>query len=167
MLFSIKATKIELTDAIRDAVAKRLEGLEKKIVRFGESVRAEAEVSRTTRHHKKGEVFRAEIQISLPGKKVYAEATHEDLYAAIGDAKREAERQVIAYKEIAVAKSRLAADKLKAKKAADKEKAVKLAEKAKAKKLVEKAKAEKAKLAAKKPRTSGFERNPAARPGRR
>src|SRR5512142_1500045 len=98
MQFSIKAKGLTLTDAIKDAVEKKLASLDKKAARFGASVTGEVEVGKTTKHHKKGLCFRAEIHVRLPGKLVYAEAIHEDLYAAIGDAKREAERQVTAFK---------------------------------------------------------------------
>ena len=99
MQVDIKAKNIELTDAIRSAVMTKMKSLEKKVAGFGESVTAEVEVGKTTHHHHKGEVFRAEVHVRLPGKLVYAEKTHEDLYAAVNEAKREAERQIIDYKE--------------------------------------------------------------------
>lgn len=98
MQLDIKGKNIELTAAIRAAVEKKLATLDKKVARFGTSVTAEVEVGKTTKHHKKGLLFRAEVHVRLPGKLVYAEALHEDLYAAVGDAKREAERQITAFK---------------------------------------------------------------------
>jgi ribosomal subunit interface protein len=56
------------------------------------------EVAKSTRHHKKGDVFRAEIHVRLPGSLVYAEAETDDLYTAITAAKREAEEQIRKYK---------------------------------------------------------------------
>ncbi|MEY4744797.1 MAG: hypothetical protein RL272_742 [Candidatus Parcubacteria bacterium] len=106
MQFSIKAKGITLTEAIKTAVEKKLASLDKKAARFGASVTGEVEVGKTTRHHKKGLCFRAEIHVRLPGKLVYAEALHEDLYAAIGDAKREAERQVSTFKGSLAAKQK-------------------------------------------------------------
>lgn len=99
MQVDIKTKNIELTDAIRSAVEEKMSSLEKKVERFGESVTAEVEVGKTTHHHHKGDVFRAEVHVRLPGKLVYAENTNEDLYAAVNQAKREAERQIIDYKE--------------------------------------------------------------------
>lgn len=99
MQTDIKATNIELTDAIRTYVQQKIDTLDAKVARFGEVVRAEVEVGRTTKHHKKGpEVFRAEVHVRLPGKLVYASADHEDLYTAINNAKKEAERQIAAFK---------------------------------------------------------------------
>lgn len=113
MKFSLKAKNLKLTDAIKAAVEKKLETLDKKATRFGESVTGEVEVGKTTKHHKKGEVYRAEIHVRLPGKLVYAEATHEDLYAAIGKAAREAAVQVTSYKGALAAKGVRKAKKTK------------------------------------------------------
>lgn len=99
MQVDIKAAGIELTDAIRGFVQEKLDTLDAKTARFGEVVRAEVEVGKTTAHHKKGPVFRAEIHVRLPGKVVYVEAVHEDLYTAITDAKRSAEGMIVKYKE--------------------------------------------------------------------
>lgn len=113
MKFSLKAKNLTLTDAIKAAVEKKLATLDKKATRFGESVTGEVEVGKTTKHHKKGEVFRAEIHVRLPGKLVYAEATNEDLYAAIGKAAREAATQVTSYKGTLAAKGVRKAKKTK------------------------------------------------------
>jgi putative sigma-54 modulation protein len=99
MELNIKATNMELTDAIRAFVQEKMNSLDVKTSRFGDVVRGEVEVGKTTNHHQKGDIFRAEVHVRLPGKLVYAEAVHDDLYTAINDAKKEAERQIIDYKE--------------------------------------------------------------------
>jgi len=109
MQYSLKATKIELTDAIKEAVAKKLSALDAKVKRFGTSVSAAVEVGMTSKHHKKGLVFRAEIQVVLPGKKVYAESVDEDLYKALSAAKKEVELQIAKYKGAMEAKNKKAA----------------------------------------------------------
>lgn len=98
MQLDIKAKNIELTAAIRSYVESKIATLEAKTKRFGEVVRAEVEVGKTSKHHKKGLLFRAEVHVRLPGKVVYAESLHADLYTAIGAAKREAERQISSFK---------------------------------------------------------------------
>ncbi|HTM68138.1 MAG TPA: ribosome-associated translation inhibitor RaiA [Candidatus Binatia bacterium] len=98
MNVSLKAKGITLTDAIRATIEKRLAALEKKVAKFGTSVNGEVEVGKTSKHHKKGELFRAEVHVRLPGKLVYAEALNQDLYAAIGAAVREASGQIASYK---------------------------------------------------------------------
>lgn len=95
----IKATGIELTDAIRDAVENDLTALDPLMSRWGESVSADVEVGKTTNHHHKGEIFRAEINLHIPGKTLRAEETAEDLYAAIKEAVRTLGREVVKEKE--------------------------------------------------------------------
>jgi ribosomal subunit interface protein len=98
MNLSVKAKNISLTDAIRSYVETKIGALETKVARWGESVSCEVEVGLTTKHHKKGPIFRAEVHVRLPGNLVYAEAEDLNLYVALGDAKKEAERQILAYK---------------------------------------------------------------------
>lgn len=98
MKFSIKGTNIELTDGIRNAVAKKLATLDERVKKLGGSVTGDVEVAKTSNHHKKGAHFRAEIQVHLPGAMLYAESIQEDLYVAINDAKNEVGRQIRKYK---------------------------------------------------------------------
>ena len=88
MNINLKATNFELTPSIREYAEKRVNGLEKFIKITDESVQAWVEVGRTTSHHNKGGVFRAEIQIHIPyyGKGVRAESVGETLNEAIDGA---------------------------------------------------------------------------------
>jgi ribosomal subunit interface protein len=82
----IKATGIELTDAISAVVVKELDALDPMVARFGPPVSAQVEVGKTTQHHNKGPFFRAEINLQIPNRMLRAESEHEDLYVAIRDA---------------------------------------------------------------------------------
>lgn len=95
----IKATGIELTDAIKDAVEKDLAALEAMTERFGDAAAVDVEVGKTTNHHHKGEIFRAEMNLHIPGKTIRVEETAEDLYAAIKEAARTLGREVVKEKE--------------------------------------------------------------------
>ncbi len=95
----IKATGIELTDAIRDAVEKDLASLDTLVARYGEVASANVEVGKTTNHHQKGDVFRAEINLQIPGKTLRVEEIGEDLYTVIKEAVRTLGREVIKEKE--------------------------------------------------------------------
>ena len=88
MNINLKATNFELTPAIREYAEKKVNGLEKFIHRTDESVQAWVEIGRTTSHHLKGDVYRAEIQIHIPhyGKGVRAESVGETLNEAIDGA---------------------------------------------------------------------------------
>lgn len=91
---------MDMTDAIRTAVDKVLVNLDKYAERFGESVSADVEVGKTSHHHHKGEIFRAEINISVPQKGILrAEATDEDLYVAIDKMEESISRELRKLKE--------------------------------------------------------------------
>ena len=95
---NIKATNMELTEAISEYVNKRLSSIE-KFIKEGEKVLSYAEVGKTTNHHKQGEVFRAEFNIEISGTKFYAFSELEDLYAAIDAAKEDIVRQITTNKD--------------------------------------------------------------------
>ncbi len=106
MQLDIKAKNITLTEAIRAYVEAKVATFDAKVARFGTSVSCEVEVGMTTRHHKKGPIFRAEIHVRLPGNLVYAEAEDFNLYVALNEAKKEAERQILAYKGLRAQKAK-------------------------------------------------------------
>lgn len=84
----VQSTGLELTDAISDYLSKKLESLE-KFVEDGVEALAKVEVGKTTHHHHKGDIFKAEIHLSVGKKSFYANAETSDLYAAIDQVKDE------------------------------------------------------------------------------
>lgn len=54
----------------------------------------QVEVGKTTNHHKNGEVYKAEIDIRVGGKKFFAESSNEDLYSAIDEAREAVVREL-------------------------------------------------------------------------
>lgn len=93
MNINIKTTDITLTDAISDYVNKRLDKVSKMLE--GETdVQCDIELARTTGHHQKGEIFRAEIHIVGSGKNIYVSSEREDLYEAIDEVKDDAVREL-------------------------------------------------------------------------
>lgn len=102
MKLNIKYTSIPPSSAIETYVIEKMSELDKFIHAGpgkGAAIEAWIEVGRTTEHHKKGDVFRAEVQIKLPGKvSVRAESVQSDLHLAIDEAKEEAERQLTRHK---------------------------------------------------------------------
>ncbi len=99
MHIDIKATNFELTPAIRDHVNEKIGELE-KFLSDSSNVSARVEVARTTFHHNKGEVFRAEVNLSLGGKMLRAEEESGDLYAAVNRVRDELQREVQKFKEV-------------------------------------------------------------------
>ena len=105
MQINIRTKNLESSDAINEYVHKKVSELDKYInVHVGEleggrgAVEAFVELERTTQHHKKGDIFRSEIQIVMPVlNSVRAESTQADLYASIDEAKDEIQRQLRKY----------------------------------------------------------------------
>jgi ribosomal subunit interface protein len=107
MKINIKATNIELNDSLRFWVQEKIGELEKFLGAFGpedliagekEKVEIWVEIGKTTKHHLKGDVFRAEVQFHLPKKSIRAEAINADLRTAINEAKDELQREIKQYK---------------------------------------------------------------------
>ncbi len=71
---------IELTDAIKDYVDKKISGLDKFHPNI---IRAIVEVGVDNHHHQKGDIFMAECKLEIPGKDLFASKTEQTLYKAI------------------------------------------------------------------------------------
>jgi ribosomal subunit interface protein len=92
MSISIKSTLIELTPALSDYTEKRLSTITKYTE--GECLIA-VEIGKTTMHHRNGEVYRAEVNVTTPlGRKYYATSEKADLYEAIDDVRNEIVREI-------------------------------------------------------------------------
>jgi len=92
MNISIKSKNIDLTPAIKDYTEKRISGITKFT---GEDVSAIVEIGKTTMHHKQGDVFSAEINVTTSlGKQFRAVSEKADLYEAIDDVRNEIVREV-------------------------------------------------------------------------
>lgn len=86
MKINIKATNISLTSSITEYIEKKLSMLE-KFFKNTDDVLINIEVGKTTKHHKSGDVFKAEINILKNGENFYEIVETEDLYAAIDEVK--------------------------------------------------------------------------------
>ena len=94
----IQGKNIELTDAIRNYVTEKIEGIARFAKRF-DPCDVAVEVGKTSEHHNKGDVFFAEMNVVVLGDVVRAHAVRDDLYAAIDEVKDDVKRQLIAKKE--------------------------------------------------------------------
>lgn len=100
MKLTIRSTNFTLTPALRVYIDQKLN---RDISRFLSGVKYPAqiwvEVGKSTRHHKKGSIFRAEAQIDLPGAKaIRGVSEHVDLRLAIDEVKDELQGQLKRYK---------------------------------------------------------------------
>ena len=90
MQINLQGKNIELTEAIKDYILKKVTNLEKLLsgIEAKEGrVMVNFEVSKSTNHHKSGDVFHADCLIKIDGKEFYSSADKEDLYQAIDTVK--------------------------------------------------------------------------------
>lgn len=92
MNINIKAINMELTDAIRGYVETKVKTLERFLKR--DDVFVQVEVGKITNHHKNGDVFKAEIEVTSAGHRFFALFEGSDLYNAIDEAKEEIVREI-------------------------------------------------------------------------
>lgn len=113
MKITIKGTNLKLSDSLYWYIDKKINELEKFIEGVGQEpkkgglppVQCWVEVGKTTGHHRSGNIYRAEVQIKLPGSEgVRAESVQPDLYLAIDQIKDEIQRQLKRYKSKQAAK---------------------------------------------------------------
>lgn len=96
-LTKLLGSNMEITEAIRAYVNDRLVAdVERFTTQFdAEGTTLAVECGKTTNHHKQGDVYRCEAMLTPPGSQVFrAEATKDDLYAAIDAVKDDLRRQV-------------------------------------------------------------------------
>jgi len=115
MKINIKSTKIRLTPSLENFIHKKIGSLErflKEILKNEKSFNKKnwkgvwIEIEKTTHHHKKGKIFRAEGMIELPGKLLRAEALKESIKSAITEIKEELQRQILKYKNKRISQTR-------------------------------------------------------------
>jgi len=100
MQISIKARELNLTDPLKKYIDMHIGSLSKYLKRFDEGlVLAEVEVARSTHHHRHGDVYYAEVNLTLPGKLL--RATHEggDMRECIDKVKNTLQREIDKYKD--------------------------------------------------------------------
>ncbi|WP_125583283.1 ribosome hibernation-promoting factor, HPF/YfiA family [Levilactobacillus cerevisiae] len=100
LTFNIRGENIEVTDAIRDYVEKRISKLEKY---FDNNVEAIAHINLKVYQNKTAKV---EVTIPLPYLTLRAEETSPDLYASVDLVTDKLERQIRKYKTKVNRKSR-------------------------------------------------------------
>ncbi len=121
MRINIKPVNVELDQALADWVYKKLGEIERYLSDFGseeipggkETIELNVEIAKTTRHHRKGKVFRAEAQLYLPKKLIRVEAINNDLRTAIDEVKEQLYRKIKKYKRKRIIRARKWARQIK------------------------------------------------------
>ena len=106
MKINLRTTNLQLSNATVRYLNKKIGELDKFInVNMGsmdggrEAIEAFVEIQKTTDHHNKGYIFRAEVQIKMSGpESIRAESVKEDVYLAIDEVKNELQGQLRKYK---------------------------------------------------------------------
>lgn len=103
----IKGTNLELHNDLKEYVNKKIGGLKKFIEDIeGSGVTARVELAKTTRHHQRGDIYKAEVNFQLPKKMFRTVAERDDIYKAIDDVKDELRIMINSYKDERTAKIR-------------------------------------------------------------
>lgn len=101
MQIIVHATGLQLTIAMKAMAVEKFSRLRRMIMRFDHSdLLMSVELSRTTHHHHKGKIFRAEMHLPLAHKQsAYAAVEADDLYEAMDLCIGAAKRQLLKFKE--------------------------------------------------------------------
>lgn len=86
MKISVKANGFSLTPSTEEYLRLKLDHLD-RFLPFDESIIADVELAKTTAHHQKGDIFKAEINLRLPHRLLRASAQEWDLRVAIDRAR--------------------------------------------------------------------------------
>ena len=97
MKIDISTKNITLDPALDEFVREKIGGLDHLI--GNNDGQARVEIGKPSQHHRSGDVFSAEVNLSLGSKLLRATCVHEDLRNAITDAKDELQVQIKKFKE--------------------------------------------------------------------
>ncbi len=100
MRIDIQATSLEATPPLKEYIERKIGGLEKFLRKFNpESVAAEVEVARSTKHHRHGRVYHVDVNLIMPKKMIRAAYDGEDIRVTIDIVRNKLQREIEKYKE--------------------------------------------------------------------
>lgn len=101
MIINIKAKNLELTPSIKEYIEEKLLSLSHFIQKWEEegAVEADFELARSTQHHHKGNVYFAEVNLSLGGKLLRAKFEGDDPHEVVDKVKDKIKTEIIKFKE--------------------------------------------------------------------
>ncbi len=102
----IKATNVELTEAIQTYVEEKFLSLAPLVANWEPVADMDIEIGKVTEHHNKGMIFLCEVNLEIPGELVRVEVKEEDLYAAIDKAKDDLRLRLVDIKEKMIERNR-------------------------------------------------------------
>lgn len=100
MQINITASELDLTEPLKKYIDTHIGSLSKYLKRFNEGlIRAEVEVARTSQHHRHGDVYYAEVNLTLSGKLLRATQQGEDVRECIDKVRDILQREIEKYKD--------------------------------------------------------------------
>ena len=93
-----KGTGIKITPALEEYAGKKIKTLQKLLSGVNYNAEVFVELGKTTGHHKKGDILRAEIMVVLPGQTLRATQEDWDIHVAIDKARDEMKEEISKYK---------------------------------------------------------------------
>lgn len=105
MIIKIKATKIELTENIKSYIQNKMDMLEKYLGNI-KVTNCDVEVGLAVGNQKNGKIYRAEVNLSVPGELLRVEKTEKELFKAVDKVKDHLLRSIKRYKEKKLTKKR-------------------------------------------------------------
>jgi ribosomal subunit interface protein len=102
MKIIIKYTNLDSTPSIKKYVEEKIGSTARFIQRWDKDdvIEANVELARRSFHHRKGDVFKAEVNLRLPGKMLRAVERDYDIRVAIDKVKNKLHSEVKKYKEL-------------------------------------------------------------------
>jgi putative sigma-54 modulation protein len=98
MKIKIKASKIELNSNIKEYIQEKMDMLDKYLGSVSVT-NCDVEIARELTGQHSGKVFRAELNLNLPGELLRVEKTEKDIYKAIDKVKDHMTRSIRRYKQ--------------------------------------------------------------------
>ena len=99
MNFITKATNITLSPSLENHIENSLGSLRKLVRSFGEEIETRVEVGRSTFHHKKGEVFFAEVNLKIGKILLRSKSEAVSIQSAIDEVRDELRNEIVKFKD--------------------------------------------------------------------
>lgn len=93
----IRGLHMELTDALHEFVTQKMQSLEKLCENYS-PCDISVSVGKTVSGQQKGDIWKTELRMTIPGHTFLVERVTDDLYASIDRAKDELKHQIAEYK---------------------------------------------------------------------
>ncbi|MCF7820254.1 MAG: ribosome-associated translation inhibitor RaiA [Candidatus Pacebacteria bacterium] len=107
MQVNIQATKLELTDDLRDYIQKKMDMLDKYLTSVA-VINCDFEIELESGKGHSGKIYRAEVNLEVPGTLLRVEKNAEELFKAIDKVKDHLDLVIKKYKEKKASKQRKA-----------------------------------------------------------